>query len=202
LKQTLLRSALSGVLIVVGCTANLASENRVVGAFLFTVALCSICNLRLTLYTGSVGYLRHGREIPNLLLCLLGNLAGCLGAGVAVRYGFPSVAAAAQRAMDGKLALAVHSTLIASVFCGILMFIAVETFKTQQNAGKYAGIFTCVPVFILCGFEHSVANLGYFALSGLPPSLTAVGFILLCVLGNGVGALLFSIPLREKQKPL
>ena len=44
-------------------------------------------------------------------------------------------------------------------------------------------------MFILAGFEQSIANLFYFFLAG-EYSLRGVGFILLVVLGNTVGGML------------
>ena len=64
------------------------------------------------------------------------------------------------------------------------------------NAGKsplsqYLGIFLCVPVFILCGFEHSIADMYYFFLAkGISWVVSpSIGTILLYSLGNVLGAL-------------
>ena len=44
----------------------------------------------------------------------------------------------------------------AGVLCGILMYTAVWVYKQKNTA---AAIFFCVPVFILAGFEHSIADM-------------------------------------------
>lgn len=47
----------AGILIGIGGAVFLASENRVIGAILFSVALICICAKGYSLYTGKVGYL-------------------------------------------------------------------------------------------------------------------------------------------------
>ncbi|MBQ2175260.1 MAG: formate/nitrite transporter family protein, partial [Alphaproteobacteria bacterium] len=51
------------------------------------------------------------------------------------------------------------------------------------------GILFCIPVFILSGFEHSVADIFYFAASGIV-SLKAFCFICIVILGNSIGGML------------
>ena len=62
------------------------------------------------------------------------------------------------------------SIFILSIFCNILMFIAVDGFKNNPHEiGKYVGIFLGVTVFILCGFEVNSTivefniNLSYYS---------------------------------------
>jgi formate/nitrite transporter FocA (FNT family) len=54
-------------------------------------------------------------------------------------------------------------------------------------------VFTCVPAFILCGFEHSVADMFYFAASSAYSlySVKGIVYILLVSLGNLIGAVAF-----------
>ena len=47
-------------------------------------------------------------------------------------------------------------------------------------------------VFILCGFEHCVANMYYFSIAGAW-SMKTLGYVLVMTLGNSVGGVL--IPL-------
>jgi len=60
--------------------------------------------------------------------------------------------------------------------------------------GKYLAVFLGVIVFILCGFEHSIANMYYFAVAGW--TLKALGYLGLMILGNAVGGV--CIPLCVK----
>ena len=69
--------------------------------------------------------------------------------------------------------------------------------EIKDDFGKYASIFLCVIVFILCGFEHSIANMYYFSIAGLWGS-KAFLYLLIMVLGNTVGGVF--IPLCDKIK--
>ena len=59
-----------------------------------------------------------------------------------------------------KLSDSLASILILAFFCGILMYVAVEGFRSGGN--PLIVIFS-VSVFILCGFEHCIANMFYFS---------------------------------------
>ena len=73
------------------------------------------------------------------------------------------------------------------------MFIAVDGFKNNPHEiGKYLGIFLGVVVFILCGFEHCIANMVYlFAGKCDAPVMDQVLFIALVTLGNSLGSIAF-----------
>ena len=90
------------------------------------------------------------------------------------------------------------SLFILSLFCGILMFSAVESFKRKElpDFARVAMIFLCVTVFILCGFEHCIAHMYYFSMcDGLESG--SISKILLMTLGNSFGGIL--IPLISKK---
>ena len=53
-------------------------------------------------------------------------------------------------------------------------------------------MFFCVIVFILSGYEHSVANAFYFTVAGAW-SVKAVGYLLWVTLGNAVGGVIFPL---------
>ena len=81
--------------------------------------------------------------------------------------------------------------LVAAVFCGILMYAAVKTYGVK---GTLIGIIFCIPTFILCGFEHSVADVYYFtvaSLSGFNPM--SIVFVLVAVAGNTLGGWLLPV---------
>ena len=60
------------------------------------------------------------------------------------------------------------------------------------------GIIFAIPAFILAGFEHSIADMGYFAIAGIY-SAKALGFIWIVILGNSIGS--FIIPLLRLVVP-
>ena len=197
LKKTLSGLA-AGILISIGGAVFLALENRIAGAVLFTVALLCICLKGYGLFTGKVGFLpeSHTKEdFSVVLLALLGNTIGTILCGLLVRYAVPASGEAAATLCAGKLAAqAPLQTLIRAVFCGILMYLAVSVYRDRKTI---AGILFCVPVFILAGFEHSIADLFYFAASGIV-SLEACLFLWIVILGNALGGML--LPLLNKVK--
>ena len=195
IKQTL-NGILAGILISIGGTVFLSCENKVVGSVLFSVALLCICLLGYSLFTGKICYIpdNHDKSAFSVLLCgLLGNLIATTVCGYAISYAIPGVGDTAFTVCNSKLTGQVFlQTLIRAIFCGILIYLAVEIFKSKD---KTIGIIFCIPVFILSGYEHSIADMFYFACSGIV-SVKAFGFIWTVILGNTIGGML--IPLIKK----
>lgn len=192
-----LKAAAAGITIGIGGAVYLTLENRVIGAVLFGVGLYTIVLNGLFLYTGKVGYLISAKDkkayILQLIFTWLGNFAGTALAAAAIsatRIG--NLGRTAEVICKTKLADTPHSILILAVFCGILMYVAVDGFREKGNP---LILFFCVTVFILCGFEHCIANMFYFSLAGAW-SLRAVIYLLLMTLGNSVGGIL--LPLVKK----
>ena len=187
----------AGLLIGIGGTvylslASLGAGCKIAGAVLFAVALICICAKGYSLYTGKVGFMAyaHGAgDFAALGCCLLGNIVGTFAAGVLIRFALPAVGAAAETLCDAKLEQEIPTAFIRALFCGILMYLAVAVYREKST---YIGILFCVPVFILCGFEHSVANMFYFAVAGKLSLQTAL-YLAVIVLGNSVGGLLLPI---------
>ena len=80
---------------------------------------------------------------------------------------------------------------------GILMFIAVDFYKQRKS---FLAIFFCVPVFILAGFEHSIADMFYVCSAGAF-GLDSLIFILLVLLGNAIGCMLIPFVRKYAYEP-
>lgn len=189
----------AGILISIGGSVFLACDNKYVGAVMFSVALLCICLKGYSLYTGKIGFIpeKHDKEAFSvLLLGLLGNLIGTVACGYAIRYALPALGETAEKICTLKLEQALPQTLIRGLFCGVLMYLAVSIFRDRQ---KVIGILFCIPVFILAGFEHSVADMFYFAASGIV-SLKAFVFIMMVVLGNTIGGMLLPVLMKAEKK--
>ena len=189
----MLRDTLSGVCagicIALGGSVFLAVDNRLAGAVLFSVALLCICMKGYALFTGKVGFVPEDRSKAALQLLfagLLGNLIGTFLCGLVLRFALPAYAETALKLCQAKLSLAPAAVLVRGAFCGILMYLAVSIWKERQSP---LGILFCIPVFILSGFEHSIADMFYFAVSGIV-SLKAFVFLWLVIIGNALGAML------------
>ena len=185
----------AGILISIGGAVFLSCDSRYAGAVLFTVALLCICMKGYSLFTGKVCYIpeAHGaEEISVLLLGLLGNAIATILCGLMLRSAIPAIGTAAETICTAKLTQTFGSTLVRGIFCGILIYLAVAVYREKQSL---SGIIFCIPVFILSGFEHSIADMFYFAASGIV-SLQAFGFICVVILGNSIGGMLLPVLAR------
>ena len=195
-----LYAVLAGMAIALGGAVFLALDNKILGALFFTVGLFTVCVNGFNLFTGKVGYAPDNHFRPAYLLFLLlvwlGNLAGTwLVASLlsltrlAVLFAEKAATLCTVKLADGPL-----SIFILAVFCNVLMYIAVEGFRSNgHELGKYLGLFFGVSVFILCGFEHCVANMFYFSMAGLWGQAHTWVWLLIMTLGNAVGGLLLPL---------
>ena len=194
-----LNAVLAGLFIGIAGTVCMALPNAVMGAFLFGFGLLTIVSYGFKLYTGAVGYLAiQGKNAPRylleLLLIWLGNLAGCFSVGFLVRQtrSFPGFAERVANVCAAKAGDSFVSWLILSFFCGILMYVAVETFKRKEELSatvRVPVLFLCVAIFILSGYEHCIANMYYFSAADMW-SWKALGAIGVMTLGNSLGGML------------
>jgi formate/nitrite transporter len=71
----------------------------------------------------------------------------------------------------GKVALSFPSALVLGILCNWLVCLAVWlAYASNTVSGKIAGIFFPIMVFVLSGFEHSVANMYYIPVGILAKS--------------------------------
>lgn len=195
-----LLAVLSGLVIGVGGTVFLSAENRVVGAVLFTVGLYTICIQGLNLFTGKVGYLFDNKPIylVELLVIWLGNFLGTvISAALILQTRIAGIAETARSICEVKLQDGYVSLFVLGIFCGMLMFIAVDGYK--RTNGNPLFLFMGVVTFILCGFEHCIADMFYFTLAGMW-SAKALLCILVITLGNSVGGVLIPVIKKFPEK--
>ena len=199
---TLRGAVASGIFIGLAGTVFLSIPNKFAGAFLFGFGLLTIVCCGFKLYTGAVGYLvLQGKKAPAYLLTLLviwiGNWIGTFLVGTALRYSRvgSALAARSQGLCAVKMADSWISLLVLSFFCGILMFLAVDTFRRKD---EYPGVirmvmvFICVMVFILSGFEHCVADMYYFSVAGMWTADSLVRTVWM-TFGNSLGGCLLPL---------
>lgn len=210
ISQKIINGILAGILISLGGAVFLACNGvgidlmRVVGAFFFSLALVCICMRGYALYTGKIGLLpeKHSKEdISVLLLCLLGNLIGTVIIGYLIGWIFSdkspdlNLKATAILLCDKKLNQGYGYGLLRALLCGILVYLSVDIYRNNKST---IGILLCIPAFILSGYEHSIADMFYFAVSGIV-SWQAFGYLIIIVIGNSIGGLL--IPVLQLIRP-
>lgn len=184
-------------MIAIGGTVFLSIENKVIGASLFSIGLFGVLIYNLNLYTGKIGYLITNfnlKYIKELIITLIGNFIGACGVGFILKYTriYDKIYEKSLILANTKLNDNILSIFILSIFCGLLMYYAVNGFKKQIDFGKYLVVYLGVAVFILCGFEHCIANMYYFSVADIW-SLKTLGYTGIMVLGNSIGS--FIIPL-------
>ena len=195
--KILFKSFLAGIMIAIGGTVFLSIENKVIGASLFSIGLFGVLIYNLNLYTGKIGYLITNfnlKYIKELIITLIGNFIGACSVGFILRYTriYDNIYKKSLILANTKLNDNILSIFILSNFCGLLMYYAVNGFKKQTDFGKYLVVYLGVAVFILCGFEHCIANMYYFSVADIW-SLKTLGYTGIMVLGNSLGS--FIIPL-------
>ncbi len=196
------KSILSGFMICIGGTVYLsciALNLKPLGAFLFAAGLYSICVYGFNLFTGKVGYIAYNfkdiKYIRLVVLVLAFNLLSTYLLGILASYAFPSVVEPAKNIYAAKTQTPLLKLFTSGVFCGILMFLSVDTWKK----GTKIGIFIYIPVFILCGFDHSIANSFYNGIANGFNAFTPQNLLIFAVviLGNAAGGML--IPLLSEK---
>jgi formate/nitrite transporter len=116
-----------------------------------------------------------GQVLRNWLAAYFGNFLGAVllalavfGSGLLGTADAPSaVGTAAAKIAAAKIDLAFGPALLRGVLCNMLVCLAVIlAIFSRTTVGKILGIYFPIMVFVLCGFEHSIANM-YFLPAGL-----------------------------------
>lgn len=195
----LIKSILAEIMIAIGGTIYLSLDNKTIGSIFFAIGLFMICTRGLNLFTGKIGYIFENnlKYTLEVIITLIGNFIGTFTSAYTLKYTriYSSISFKAESICNIKLNDTLLSIFILSIFCGILMYLAVNGYKEIKDSGKYLSIFLCVIVFILCSFEHSIANMYYFSIANLWSSNTFL-YLFIMILGNSIEGVF--IPLSNK----
>ncbi|MCR4640220.1 formate/nitrite transporter family protein [Ruminococcus sp.] len=202
----ILNAVLSGIMISVGGAVYLLCENKIIGSFLFSFGLFTIVQRGFALYTGKVGYIPENSPvyIIETLITLIGNIAGTALTAILLQHTRFSQTLHEKAAvcMAAKTSDSIASQLILGAFCGMLMYLAVDNAKeSRKKKADMSFVFgICIPVmiFIICGFNHSIADAFYMFSTGTFPE--DIPYILTVAAGNAAGGMM--IPLIKKITPI
>ncbi|MBQ3174602.1 MAG: formate/nitrite transporter family protein [Bacteroidales bacterium] len=160
MRNFLLMSVFAGLLIGTGGLVYLR-VGGVAGAVLFGFGLLCVVMCGAQLFTGKSGFL-PAKQIPRLMLMLAGNAVGCLVAAVIAVYCLnQSVMSNLSAILASRQSASWISLLLTSAGTGMIMTLAVYGARKQH----YLPLLFGVPVFILCGLPHCVADAFYYALA-------------------------------------
>lgn len=166
MNNTFRLAILSGIAVGIAGWGYLACTN-IIGAVLFSFGLLTVVGYKLPLYTGTAGFVplrdEQGRScwmsaIGKLLFILLGNIVGCLLVALFARLSPMDLGAAAQKILEGRLAIGPLRAGLLAVGCGFIMT-TVVTFAREKNP---LPLLFGVPLFINCGFPHCLADAFYY----------------------------------------
>ena len=179
--RLLIKSILAGIMISVGCVVNLSCDNKYIGAILFCIGLITILLFNFNLYTGKVCYIPNNKPsyILQVLLILFGNILGCIIMGVLFPITPISICTT-------KLSYDLQSVLIKSIMCGLLIYIAVDSYKKYKTL---LPTLFCIPIFILSGYIHVIADTFYFV-SAQAFNTNTIIYILVAAIGNAFGGMI------------
>lgn len=224
--KTLLLGILAGAFIALGglgsqiasvCAPD-PSTGRLISSIVFPIGLFMVLVGGAELFTGNcliiIPVLSKKATLMGMLrnwgLVYIGNMIG------AFIIAFIANFSHTYAFSDGDLAVAVVNTAVAKsnisftdgllkgILCNVLVCMAVWcSFAAEEVAGKVLALWLPVMLFIICGFEHSVANM-YFIPAGLMANsfygigaegLSLLGFfvtnLIPVTLGNIIGGSLF-----------
>ena len=202
--RVLINAVLAGIFIGLAGTVYLSVPNKFAGAFLFGFGLLTIVCYGFKLYTGAIGYLvNQGRKTGSYAVMLAiiwaGNWIGTWLVGSALRCSRvgSELSRKAASLCSAKVADDWISLLVLGFFCGLLMYLAVESFRRKNEIptpGPVLMVFLCVMIFILSGFEHCIADMFYFSAAGAW-NAESLKTILIITAGNSLGG--FLLPAAE-----
>lgn len=181
--QLILSSIMAGLCIGIGSAAYCACGTGIIGAILFAIGLICICVYGFHLYTGRIGYATKWSDAKNLTTMLAGNLIGAVLFGIIVHFASSDIAIVAEEVVLNKNNISIWVMFLRGILCGICVYLSVDFYKKTT---KYIGILFLIPIFILCKWEHCIADLAYMGMGMIvmkPLNFLAV------VAGNSIGAL-------------
>ncbi|MBO4724502.1 MAG: formate/nitrite transporter family protein [Bacteroidaceae bacterium] len=197
--STIIKSSiLAGICIGIAGFGFLALGG-VVGAVMFAFGLITVVCYKLKLYTGTAGFIEKG-QVGDLLLILLGNIIGCLLVSLLARVSPMPLQEAAQKILAGRLAIGPVKAGLLAIGCGFLMTTAV----TFARRNQWLPLLFAVPMFILCGFPHCIADAFYYLtvpFSFIKENIGSVLLLYVClVIGNFIGCNLYRFIMIGEEK--
>ncbi len=188
---------LAGILIGIAGTLYLSyyQTNLLGAAVLFSFGLLIIVTLNYNLYTGKVGYLIDNKlsYFVDLLLIILGNLIGLAFMALIIHLSNKTnIIDNANIILNNKLSFNMWQSFLLSIPCGMLMYLGVDGYKRSENVvAKVLILVFAVTIFLVIGFEHSIANLYYLLLKN-SWNFDQVLYFLLWIIGNGIGSVMLN----------
>ena len=229
LGKMILLAILAGAFIAlagVAATFGNIYVNKAMGAAIFPAGLAMVLLVGSELFTGNcllvVPLLEKEitlrQMVRNLVVVYLGNLVGGVLVSACVVYGgtLDAIAETVVATAVTKVGLSAGAMFLRGILCNVLVCLGVWMGMAGKTvSSKIIGLFFPVFVFVICGYEHCIANMFYIpagmmsaARAGIAAEgLHLLGFgrsLLFVTLGNivggaGLGAMYWAIYLKKKS---
>ncbi|WMJ77740.1 MULTISPECIES: formate/nitrite transporter family protein [unclassified Sedimentibacter] len=205
-KKRYIMSIMAGLYISLGAQGFMVTyDNLFIRAAVFPVGLMLIVLVGGELFTGNclmTFALLHKKitfkdYMSSLLQVLIGNLIGAL---VAVGflyfggiYNNPAMAETVVNIANSKLSLSFTEALFKGILCNVLVSLGVWFATTSKDTtGKILGCWFPIMLFVLCGYEHVVANMFYLPMAMIVDSAITISEVVLdnfipVAIGNFIG---------------
>jgi len=216
-----LSSALAGIYVGICVIAVLIMDEllsgfagiKIIQGASFAAALSLVVFAGAELFTGNIFVMTAGVKwktikrrdaIALCAYCYLGNLVGSIFI-AALFWGTgylegPMLAAATYSAIEAKIYPLFWELVVRGVLCNVLVCLAVWcVFRMKRESAKLVMIFWCIYLFVVCGFEHSIANMTLFSLGAMVNAGGLAAFYLMLVniaattIGNILGGTALSL---------
>lgn len=191
--KMILLGILAGAFIAIGGAASSTASHgisdvglaRTVSGLIFPVGLIMTVLLGAELFTGNClmvmsaldKRIRWSALLRNLMVVYFSNFAGALIVDVLLllsgnlNYSGGLLGAYTIKIAVAKTAIPPVQAIASGILCNILVCIAVLLAAAAKDVtGKIMGIFFPICAFVICGFEHCVANMFY-----IPMGMMAAG---------------------------
>lgn len=181
--RTFVLAVLAGMFIALaGCGASAASctvggsGGKLIGACVFPAGLTLVILAGSELFTGNCllmlpvlhREISLGAMVKNWAIVYLGNFVGSLLVAWMVVASHQigmfegQLVVSAVRTAAAKASMPFLDSFLKGVLCNMLVCLAVwVSLGAKDVAGKIIGLFYPIVVFVVCGFEHSIANMFY-----------------------------------------
>ena len=183
--------------------AGIGEMGQLIGALCFPIGLFMVCAFGVNLYTGKIGYAFNQEENKfngiDFIIMLLSNLLGAAAIGLLSYLFFmnnesvktTAEAVASLRTVYTSFPDNTIVPFFKAMGCGMLVYIGVYLYKKCNNyAERFVVILLPIFLFVYVGMNHCIADFFYICF-GMNVSSESLTFILIVILGNSVGAILF-----------
>jgi len=166
-------AVMCGIYISIGATGYLACLNYgapILGAFIFTAGILLVTAFFGMLFTRVIALLAFKEDkygISDVISAFFGNTLGCVLYSLLIR---PTrlnakILEKAAAAAETRFADSLPSLFLLGIFCGFLVACACLTPKSfpDNRTASLSLAVMFVAVFIICGFEHIVADAFFFS---------------------------------------